>query len=81
VSRHKLSIRAERLLADVRQAERQCLFYTPKDARRDRDFRSAAASYEDFGDALQRFLEDHGQVLRNAESLEILAEAEEPVFA
>ena len=77
----KLSERAQRLLADVRQAERQCLFIAPKDARRDEDFRRAAAGYEDFGDALERFLEDHGQMLRDAESNERLAEAEEPLSA
>ncbi|MCC2652151.1 MAG: hypothetical protein K0R61_3054 [Microvirga sp.] len=72
----KLSTQAERLLANVKDAEQVCRNYVPKDPARDQHYREASAWFSQFSEAYQRFLDKYQEVLEWAEEAEQEAEAE-----
>jgi len=67
---------AKALLEALTAAERRCLFYEPKDARRDPAYRRASHGYGDAANVLEDWLTEF---LRPALEAENEAESEEPV--
>jgi len=65
---------AKALLAALGEAERRCLFYEPKDPRRDPAYQRAGHEY---GDALRSLGDWMGEFLKPAIQAEDEAEAEE----
>ena len=67
---------AKALLEELIKAERRCLYYEPKDASRDSQYRVACHYYGDAANQLEDWI--NGELLP-ADRAEQDAEAEEPV--